>query len=790
MDLRTIMNTDGANPPPPNSASSPVSDQTPQKRAKKSASYSEYSSQSSQPLLQQHASPERSSPYASAQSPYHLNSGPTINTAVRSQRSSTPPHVSTPYGTASRDPFGASVYGSHPQHPGAPLVSPYTPQPASAGPQHPDQKSYFAPQRSQQRSQSLQSVVTNPRGPPESFRSPPAASQPLPPQFSPSAHQSVPGTPLGPPPTFASRQSPSTIRPPSSAFDAHDSPRNPLSSPRPAQEVQIRDHIQAQSVTHIQFSPHSSRPSEQTPHPTILQRDSLDSGSPHTASRHNSIAAISDPVPPGSIRSSEDRNFIESPTTQKPHTTGFDLPTSPIVPASQMNSSPSTATAATRGGAHPLKMEVDNEPQAELQQPRQKRRRYNEPPIFAQRTARTKGRCPIIPNPLPPIPKDARQSQQEIWAGAASRRSSSTVVVAAAARNRPPAMPSPRANVPPAPVAPVPPAPRATSAQEIGSLGPWEPSITGVIPYEEITRTLGDFLFQHVVMRTDVNAGDAGAVGQGTVIEVEAKLGHIIDMDSRDRIQLPVLTESVINKENGRFRTSFESKMTVEQHRAMNNFLNQTVKASMPQQNPSRIPLQYVHKKERDTFYEIQAAELPPIIRQNLNPRHKPKVRVTTDERTGEVLAKIVKCRVADMDVCSPRTTVDWRVSVNLEMEYTGDISNLPMIDPAVTKGGRGDRIKDRMSYRHLAYQVDLTQVAKNDVSSAIPVLPRSTLLTLSQQQPGRHEFEHELEVEISAAELRRQGELAIAGDSQNQYEDLVKGFVDNIRVLARAVPP
>lgn len=64
-------------------------------------------------------------------------------------------------------------------------------------------------------------------------------------------------------------------------------------------------------------------------------------------------------------------------------------------------------------------------------------------------------------------------------------------------------------------------------------------------------------------MRTDVNAGDAGAVGQGTVIEVEAKLGHIIDMDSRDRIQLPISTESVMNKENGRFRTSFESKMTV-----------------------------------------------------------------------------------------------------------------------------------------------------------------------------------------------------------------------------------
>jgi hypothetical protein len=29
-----------------------------------------------------------------------------------------------------------------------------------------------------------------------------------------------------------------------------------------------------------------------------------------------------------------------------------------------------------------------------------------------------------------------------------------------------------------------------------------------------------------------------------------------------------------------------------------------------------------------------------------------------------------------------------------------------------------------------------------------------------------------------------------MAGDPTNQYEDLVKGFVDNIRVLARAVPP
>jgi len=64
-----------------------------------------------------------------------------------------------------------------------------------------------------------------------------------------------------------------------------------------------------------------------------------------------------------------------------------------------------------------------------------------------------------------------------------------------------------------------------------------------------------------------------------------------------------------------------------------------------------------------------------------------------------------------------------------------------------------------------------------------------STLTNISIQPPTKSDFEHELEIEVSAAEVRRQGDLALAGDPKNQYEDLIKGFVDNIRVLARAVP-
>lgn len=147
----------------------------------------------------------------------------------------------------------------------------------------------------------------------------------------------------------------------------------------------------------------------------------------------------------------------------------------------------------------------------------------------------------------------------------------------------------------------------------------------------------------------------------------------------------------------------------------MNNFLNEAVKASMPQAGLNRIPLSYAHKRERDAFYEVPPQELPPLVQNYLNPRHKPKVRVTTDQKTGEILAKIIKCRLADLDVYSPRTNVDWRISVNLEMNYDRDVRNFPIADGGSRRAG-GERIKDRMSYRHLAYQIDLTQVGTADV--------------------------------------------------------------------------
>ena len=62
-----------------------------------------------------------------------------------------------------------------------------------------------------------------------------------------------------------------------------------------------------------------------------------------------------------------------------------------------------------------------------------------------------------------------------------------------------------------------------------------EPSITNILPSEELTRFISDFIF--------VNLNEEGLEN----LEIEAKLGRIIDVNTNDRIRLPVQTETGIS---------------------------------------------------------------------------------------------------------------------------------------------------------------------------------------------------------------------------------------------------
>lgn len=178
-------------------------------------------------------------------------------------------------------------------------------------------------------------------------------------------------------------------------------------------------------------------------------------------------------------------------------------------------------------------------------------------------------------------------------------------------------------------------------------------------------------------------------------------------------------------------------------------------------QTSDRSIIAYVHPHEYDEFYELTEEgrrNLPPSIMTWQNPRHKPRVRRTIDIDLGSVKAQIIKTRIADLEVYNPNSDFDYRISISIESPWDGEPSWLT----EMTDGGR-DRKKDRMSYRHMAYQIDLTQVS----------------------YPHSSEKEHELEVEISTEQIRIQLGNLKAGQP-SRYEDLVRGFLDNVRILCR----
>lgn len=86
-------------------------------------------------------------------------------------------------------------------------------------------------------------------------------------------------------------------------------------------------------------------------------------------------------------------------------------------------------------------------------------------------------------------------------------------------------------------------------------LGPWEASITGVKPYEEMSKTVADFIFIHVVNNPDMKE----ITSRGIQFEIEAKLGTLIDKDTNYRVDRLLDTECVLH-DNG--RVAFKSSMT------------------------------------------------------------------------------------------------------------------------------------------------------------------------------------------------------------------------------------
>lgn len=102
-----------------------------------------------------------------------------------------------------------------------------------------------------------------------------------------------------------------------------------------------------------------------------------------------------------------------------------------------------------------------------------------------------------------------------------------------------------------------------TKPADAGPLGDWEENILNTRPSEESVKAIMDFLYREVVGRPDVGVGPAGGgSSKGAMMEIEAKIGQLIDKNTNERLRLPILTECVLNRDDPVLRVNFKSSMT------------------------------------------------------------------------------------------------------------------------------------------------------------------------------------------------------------------------------------
>lgn len=285
----------------------------------------------------------------------------------------------------------------------------------------------------------------------------------------------------------------------------------------------------------------------------------------------------------------------------------------------------------------------------------------------------------------------------------------------------------------------------------------WERSMDGNVPITSLVKQVMDWLY----VSLDTNA-DIGLDPREGAIEIEAKIGTLIDKDTGDRMSLPITSATVLEtRSNGTYQ--FESQMLEAAHKKMNAYLNKITELA---NTPGRTKVAYTHTHETDSFRTLNSAgmNLMPEALMKRNTRRDLKLRTSKSDKTGAVTARIVKLPLSQLQIHSPHDSYDVRISMNLEVNLdqpdldTYDITDNPTLD----KPAQPERKKDRVSYKHLAYQTDLTRV----------------------DTPGLGP-KYELELELDANKLREQKQL-LATRQDNGFQAMVEGFMDNLTLLMR----
>nr|OQO26768.1 hypothetical protein B0A51_07372 [Rachicladosporium sp. CCFEE 5018] len=285
-------------------------------------------------------------------------------------------------------------------------------------------------------------------------------------------------------------------------------------------------------------------------------------------------------------------------------------------------------------------------------------------------------------------------------------------------------------------------------------LGGWEASYQGKSLNPSMYKVVQDWLWMKL---SDLDQVDPA------MLEIEAKIGKLLNKSDGNRASFGVSSTCTVAESHNHL-LSFESHMDPPEYQAINEALNQSV---IKAQVKGREPMRYKRIEQTDFSHHLNATGLsliPAALKQYTNSR-PPRLRVSHDKATQSLKASIIKLPVANLHIHAPDGAYDCRISINIELNL------LPLLAAAQLKlediidhgaPAEASRQKNRMNYKHLAYDIDLTAVQQGDKMS------------------------YELELEVDAALLKAHMGLLMRREP-SAYVEIVSGFLENAQFLMRA---
>lgn len=94
---------------------------------------------------------------------------------------------------------------------------------------------------------------------------------------------------------------------------------------------------------------------------------------------------------------------------------------------------------------------------------------------------------------------------------------------------------------------------------------PWELSVTGTLPADHLMHHVAEFLYITMLSHPDLGAGGS----KDGALEIEAKVGTLVDKNENDRLKLPVTTPCALHEGFSKSHVRFESFITEVGHSSL-----------------------------------------------------------------------------------------------------------------------------------------------------------------------------------------------------------------------------